>query len=176
MVILGVDPGLNATGYGITDAGSKTLRLVTAGDIRPPKKGSLADRLGFIHQELSQIIDNFHPQTAVLEKIFTHQNYLTTATLMGHARGVACLAIQQHNLPLAEYPPTLVKKSLTGSGAASKQQVARMVNYWLQASDPAWSMDATDALALTIVHAHLQRQDKCAPGVGTRLHRWSIVK
>ena len=154
MIILGIDPGLQATGYGIVEAGVTPLRLIAAGDIRPPRTQPLAERLEFIHAALSRLIVRHHPDTAVLEKLFTHHDHVTTAALMAHARGVACLAAQEHRLPLAEYPPTQVKKSLTGNGHASKEQIARMVGQWLRHVDASWTADATDALALAIVHAH----------------------
>ena len=163
MVIMGVDPGLNATGYGIIEAERSRLRVITAGDVRPPKQQPLSERLGVIHDELRRLITRFHAETLVLEKIFTHHDHVTTAALMAHARGVACLAAQEHGLPLAEYPSTQVKKSLTGNGAASKAQVARMVGQWLQAADPSWSVDATDALALAIIHAHIMLQGRNLP-------------
>ncbi len=170
MIILGIDPGLNATGYGIIETGPERLRAVIAGDIRPPAKQPLTERLAVIHRELSALISRHRPAVAVLEKIFTHHSYVTTATLMGHARGVACLAAQEHGLLLAEYPPTQVKKSLTGSGAASKDQVSRMVGQWLASHDPSWSADATDALALAIVYAHTdaRRQQLPAALLGRR--------
>ncbi|MBI3996402.1 MAG: crossover junction endodeoxyribonuclease RuvC [Candidatus Omnitrophica bacterium] len=158
MVILGIDPGLNRTGYGIIDAGTSRLQFIAAGDIRPMRQRPLPERLATIHDQLCVVIARFHPDTAVLEQIFTHHAYVNTATLMGHARGAACLAVQEHELPMAEYPPAQVKKSVAGHGAASKEQVARMVAQWLQTSDPSWSADATDALALAIVHAHLSTQ------------------
>jgi crossover junction endodeoxyribonuclease RuvC len=163
MVILGIDPGLNATGYGIMEAGPTQLRVISAGDIRPPRKWPLAQRLEFIHAALSRLISRYHPETVVLEKLFTHHHHVTTAALMAHARGVACLAVQEHGLPLAEYPPTQVKKSLTGNGSASKEQVARMVGQWLHYADASWSVDATDALALAIVHAHVDTQRRNLP-------------
>ena len=163
MIILGVDPGLSATGYGIMETLPAHLRLVAAGDIRPPRKAPLAQRLGVIHDELSRLIVRHHPDTVVLEQIFTHYRHVTTATLMAHARGVACLVAQEHGLPLAEYPPTHVKKSLTGSGHASKAQVARMVGQWLHQAEESWSSDATDALALAIVHAHVEAQRRNLP-------------
>ena len=163
MIILGVDPGLHATGYGVMETIPPRLRLIAAGEIRAPRAQPLAERLEFIHAALSQVIRRYHPETVVLEKLFTHHDHVTTAALMGHARGVACLAAQECGVPLAEYPSTQVKKSLTGNGHASKEQVARMVGYWLQASDPSWSSDATDALALAIVHAHLERQHRNLP-------------
>lgn len=168
MVILGIDPGLNATGYGIVEALSDHLRFIAAGDIRPPKKEPLAQRLGAIHDELLRLMERYRPDTIVLEKIFTHYRHVTTATLMAHARGVACLVAQERGLPLAEYPPTQVKKSLTGSGHASKEQVARMVGQWLHQAEESWSADTTDALALAIVHAHIEAQRRNLPeGVGT---------
>jgi len=160
MIILGVDPGLNATGYGIMEAHPPRLRFIVAGEIRPVRTQPLAERLACIHVALSQLISRYHPETVVLEKLFTHHHHVTTAALMAHARGVACLAAQEHGLPLAEYSPTHVKKALTGNGAASKEQVARMVGQWLHHVDPSWSVDATDALALAIVHAHTQRQQR----------------
>ena len=103
MVILGVDPGLNATGYGVTEA-TPRLRLITAGDIRPPKKEPLSQRLAVIHAELSTLIGRYRPDTVVLEQLFTHHHHVTTAALMAHARGVACLAAQEHGVKVAEYP------------------------------------------------------------------------
>mgnify|MGYP001620200339 CR=1 FL=1 len=163
MVILGVDPGLTATGYGIIETGAPRLRVLAAGDIRPPRSPQLPERLAFIHEALSRLISRYRAETMVLEQLFTHHAHVTTAALMAHARGVACLAAEEHRLPLAEYPPTRVKKSLTGNGAASKAQVARMLGQWLDGTDPSWSADATDALALAIVHAHGARQRSRLP-------------
>jgi crossover junction endodeoxyribonuclease RuvC len=166
MIILGIDPGLNATGYGIVDAAPR-LRALTAGDIRPARTLPLAERLGIIHDALAALIARHQPDTVILEKIFTHHAHVTTAALMAHARGVACLVAQEHGLAVAEYPSTEVKRSLTGNGHASKDQVARMVGQWLQQRDAAWSVDATDALALAIVHAHHALQGRRLPvGVG----------
>src|SRR3990167_7617748 len=90
MIIMGVDPGLNATGYGLLEIGSGRLRLVAAGDIRPPRHEPLEERLGIIRDALSDLIVRHHPDTVVLEKLFTHHAHVTTAALMGHARGAAC--------------------------------------------------------------------------------------
>ena len=163
MVILGVDPGLRATGYGIMEALGGGRRVVAAGDIRPPTHQPLAERLGMIYEALARLIRAHHPDTVVLEQLFTHHNHVTTAALMAHARGVACLAAQEQGVPVAEYPPTQVKKSLTGNGHASKDQVARMVAQWLGHRDPAWSIDTTDALALALVHAHIASQQRHLP-------------
>ena len=160
MVILGIDPGLNVTGYGAVVAADRRFQVLTAGDIRPPKGKPLPQRLEFLHRALTELLTRQHPDTVVLEMVFTHKRYLNTAALMGHARGVACLAAQECGVPLVEYPPARVKMALTGRGAASKEQVARMVAQWVGTRDASWSLDATDALALAIAHAHMARQSK----------------
>lgn len=164
VIILGVDPGLTATGVGVIEVCEGRLRCLKAGDLRPPRSEPLAQRLGFLREGLSQLILRHRPDIVVLEKIFTHHHHVTTATLMGHARGVACVAAQEHGLPVAEYPTTHVKRSLTGNGHASKEQVARMVAQWLEREpEMGHSSDATDALALAIVHAHATAQQRNLP-------------
>ena len=159
-MILGVDPGLNITGYGVISLQAERMELVAAGDIRPPKSRPLAERLQALHAALCDVIARYRPSVAVLEKIFVHHGHVTTAALMAHARGVVCLAVQERGIELAEYLPTHIKKSLTGRGQASKDQVARMVGQWVSV-EAGWSSDATDALALAIVHAHhaIQRRN-----------------
>ena len=168
MVIFGIDPGLNATGYGVIAASGRQVQLITAGDIRPPADTPLPQRLHRLHEALAALIAHHHPAAVVLETVFTHQRYVGTAAMMAHARGVACLAAQEHRAPLIEYAPARVKQALTGQGNASKEQVARMVKQWLGVRDPAWSFDATDALALAIAHAHMaqatQRRDAVRSG------------
>ena len=158
MVILGIDPGLNVTGFGAIVAEERRLTLIIAGDVRPPRGKPLPQRLAFLHEALAEIIARQQPQAVVLETVYTHQRYVSTAAMMAHVRGVACLAAQQHQVPLIEYPPARVKKAVTGRGADSKDKVARMVAEWFGYRDPTWSWDATDALALAIAHAHMQSQ------------------
>ena len=162
MVIMGVDPGLHATGYGFLEAGAR-LRFLAAGEIRPPRALPIEQRLGLIRDGLAALMSRHHPDAVVLEKLFTHHAHVTTAALMGHARGAACLAVRDCGVPLAEYPPTQVKKSVTGRGHASKDQVGRMVSTWLGVPDPGWSHDAADALALAIMHAHTASQNRRLP-------------
>jgi len=162
MIILGIDPGLNVTGYGAIAAAGRRLQLLAAGDVRPPRGKPIAERLGYLHAALSELIQRQRPDTIVLEMVFTHQDYVSTAALMAHARGVACLAAQQQGVPLAEYPTARVKKAIAGRGGAGKEQVARMVAQWIGARDAGWSHDATDALALAIAHAHMQGQGRLA--------------
>ncbi|MBI2094031.1 MAG: crossover junction endodeoxyribonuclease RuvC [Candidatus Omnitrophica bacterium] len=163
MVILGIDPGLCATGYGVVEVRGDEFCVMTAGHIRPVTSEPLAVRLSYLKQELIRVIRRYSPEVAVLEKLFAHHKHVMTATLMAHARGVACVAVEESKVALEEYPVKQVKKSLTGNGAATKVQVARMVAYWLKTSDPAWSLDATDALALAITHAHELRMHRNLP-------------
>jgi len=155
VVVLGIDPGLNATGYGLLEVTTTQMRMIAAGEIRPPRGAPLTNRLACLHQELSQLIARHRPATMVLETIFMHHRYPATAARMGHARGVMCLAAQEHGLSLVEHSPARVKKAVTGNGNASKAQVARMVGQWLGRDLLALSSDATDALALAIAHVHM---------------------
>ena len=172
MRIMGIDPGLNATGYGVIADRPGRLQFIAAGVIRPPAKQPLADRLLHLYEALEQAIGTYQPTTIVLESLYTHHQYQTTATLMAHARGVACLLSAQRHLELVDYAPTRVKKALTGNGSASKEQVAHLVGVWLQHDDPTWSSDATDALALAIVHAHIRSGVLGSHASGRRQRRW----
>jgi crossover junction endodeoxyribonuclease RuvC len=158
MRILGIDPGLNTTGYGVIEASPDRLRLVDAGAVRPSSAQPLAERILQLYEGLAHIIDRTRPDLAVLEACFTHQDYVATAAMMAHARSVVLLLSAQRHLAVVEYAPARVKKALTGNGAASKAQVAQAVTTWLAASvdGPA---DTTDALALAITHAHIGRAD-----------------
>lgn len=155
MVILGIDPGLNVTGYGAIRALSGSLAFLEAGDIRPARGRPMAERLQTLHQAMEALVARLKPDALVLEMVFTHQRYVATAARMAHARGVVCLAAQQHHVVLIEYPPARVKQAVTGHGAATKEQMAKMVAQRIGRCDPAWSFDATDALALAIAHSQM---------------------
>lgn len=163
---MGIDPGLNVTGYGVIATFDHRLRIVVAGDIRPPHAKPMPERLAYLHRALNAVVTSQRPDVVVLETVFTHQQYVGTAALMAHARGVSCLVAEEHQVPLVEYSPARVKQALTGRGAASKEQVARMVTQWLDCREGPWSLDATDALALAIAHAHMQRQRERMPQEG----------
>ena len=173
--ILGVDPGLHATGFGVVETQGAQVKILVAGDIRPPARDPLARRLEAIHKELDVLLQRWKPRALVLEKVFTHYKHVTTAAMMAHARGVACLVAEQRGVELIEYPATRIKKCITGRGHASKLQVAGMIERWARRTDPrspagrsgrengvpsnleeSWSFDATDALALAITHAQME--------------------
>ena len=167
MVILGIDPGLNITGYGAVSAHGDRLQVVAAGTIQPNDRATLPVRLQELYDALGGVITRAHPSVIVLEAVYTHHQFVTTAAAMAHARGVICLLSAQHNIALVEYLPTRIKKALTGHGTASKEQVARSVGTWLGCEVSAWPADATDALALAAAHAHMaQRQTVLAAGTG----------
>ena len=167
MIILGVDPGLNVTGYGAVNAHGDRLHVVAAGRIQPNARAPLPMRLLELYEALGGVIARVRPSVVVLESVYTHHQFVTTAAAMAHARGVICLLSAQHDVSFVEYLPTRIKKALTGHGTASKEQVARSVGTWLGCEVSAWPTDATDALALAAAHAHMaQRQTTLAAGTG----------
>lgn len=154
--ILGIDPGLNITGYGILEAGNGRMRLCEAGVIRGRSRGSLSKRLVEIHEGLAEVIAALKPQTMAIEELYSHYERPRTAILMGHARGVLCLAAAQAGLEVNHYSATQIKRILTGNGRAPKSQVQRAIQRELglsQAPDPP---DVADALAVALCHYYLK--------------------
>src|SRR3990167_2011672 len=123
MRILGIDPGLGTTGYGIIE--DKGFKLIEAGVIRTRANTPIQSRLKKIFDAVDEIIDEHKPDVLVLEKIYSHYKHPTTAILMGHARAVVCLACGMHGVRLVNYPSTRIKKVVTGNGHASKAQMQR---------------------------------------------------
>jgi crossover junction endodeoxyribonuclease RuvC len=152
MRLLGLDPGLRRTGWGVIDAEGNRLRYVACGLIAVPEKGSLAGRLAALFRALNETLDRFTPDQAAVEESFANQNPASTLKL-GLARGVVLLAPAERGIPVFEYAANLIKKSVTGAGHAEKRQVEAMVRKLLPGAD-AESADAADALATAICHAH----------------------
>lgn len=152
--ILGIDPGLNRTGFGVIDARGDRLRCVDAGVIRVPA-GALAVRLGVILRELSAVIDRHRPALAVVEQVFVNVNPKATL-LLGQARGAALCAAVAGGLAVHEYSALAVKQSVVGTGRATKEQVQMMIAQLL-ALDAKPATDAADALACAVCHAHASR-------------------
>ena len=149
--ILGIDPGLRITGFGVLDRTGGKLSYVTSGCIKTPK-GDLALRLKSILDGLNEVIGSTHPDQVALEKVFVNQNPQSTLAL-GQARGTAICAAVMHALPLSEYTALQVKQAVVGNGHAEKRQVQAMVQRLLSLSGNP-SPDAADALACAICHAH----------------------
>ncbi|MDD5136202.1 MAG: crossover junction endodeoxyribonuclease RuvC [Candidatus Omnitrophica bacterium] len=155
MRILGIDPGLQITGYGIIE--DKNFKLVEAGIIRTISKTPIQTRIARIFDEISGIVDEHRPGVLVLEKIYSHYKHPTTAILMGHARAMACLVCGKFNIKLINYPSTRIKKAITGNGHASKQQVQRMVQGLLKLRHPPEPVDVSDALAMAISYCYIEK-------------------
>ena len=152
LCIIGLDPGLRATGWGIIVAEANRLSHVAHGTIRTNSDDELAYRLRVLHDALAELITAWQPQAAAVEETFVNQNP-ASALKLGQARGVVLLAPALAGLPVAEYAPTVVKKSVVGTGGADKDQVHAMVKRLLPGCNVSGG-DASDALALAICHAH----------------------
>lgn len=154
MRILGIDPGLGITGYGMIEG--KDFKLVEAGIIKTPSNTPIQDRLKKIFDAVSEIIEEHKPGVLVLEKIYSHYKHPATAILMGHARAAVCLACGMRKVRLINYPSTRIKKVITGNGHASKQQVQRMVQGILKLKSAPEPVDVSDALAMAISYCYIQ--------------------
>ena len=155
MRILGVDPALAITGYGIVDCERNKLSLLEAGIIKTSVKQLLSERLSRIYRGIVDLISETKPDVMVLEKLYAHYHHPTTAYLLGHARGVIYLAAAEAGIPVVEYAATRIKKAIVGKGQASKQQVQRMVGNLLSLKKMPEYMDVSDALALAIAHSNI---------------------
>jgi crossover junction endodeoxyribonuclease RuvC len=152
MRLLGLDPGLRHTGWGVIEAAGNRLRHVADGAVHSSDKRPLAERLVELHDGLARIIAEFRPDEAAVEETFVNKNPTSTLKL-GLARGVALLVPALAGLAVHEYPANLVKKSVVGAGHAAKEQVQMMVRRLLPGA-MIGSPDAADALAVAICHAH----------------------
>jgi crossover junction endodeoxyribonuclease RuvC len=150
--ILGVDPGLRRTGWGIVTIHGNALAFVAAGTVKAPLEGELARRLAALHEGLTEIVRSFAPDEAAVEQTFVNRDAVATLKL-GQARGIALLVPAQAGLPVAEYAPNAVKKAIVGAGHAEKVQIRAMVRVLLPRAEFD-SDDAADALAIAICHAH----------------------
>lgn len=155
MIILGVDPALTVTGYGVVDAKANSLSLLEAGIIKTSPRENLAQRLNRIYRAITKLISDTKPNVMVLEKLYAHYRHPTTAYILGQARGVICLACARGDITLFEYAATRVRKAIVGRGQASKFQVQRMVASLLGLKELPRYTDVTDALALAIAHSYI---------------------
>ncbi len=155
MRILGIDPGLGITGYGLIELSGRNTGVVEAGVIRSSSKHKMERRLSEIHKKVASLIKDTAPHVVVLEKLYSHYKHPRTSILMGHARGIICLAVEEQGVELVNYPSTRVKKAITGRGHASKQQIQRTVTSLLNLKQAPEPVDVTDALALALAHANV---------------------
>jgi crossover junction endodeoxyribonuclease RuvC len=150
--IVGLDPGLRRTGWGVIESAGNALSFVACGTVETNEKAELAARLAALHEGLSAVIARFSPAEAAVEETFVNADS-RGALKLGQARGIALLVPAQAGLAVAEYAPNLVKKSVVGAGRAEKAQVRMMIGVLLPKSDPK-TEDACDALAVAVCHAH----------------------
>ena len=156
MRIIGIDPGLNRTGYGIVDMlnkGSGGQIAVEGGFCSSNPKDSLELRIQAIYSDVFGILGEFQPEVMAMEELHSRYEYPKTAIVMGHVRGAVCLAAAQTGIPVVGYTATRVKNALTGSGASPKKQVQRAVAAQLKLADIPSPNDVADAFALAICHA-----------------------
>ncbi|MBI5266675.1 MAG: crossover junction endodeoxyribonuclease RuvC [candidate division Zixibacteria bacterium] len=166
MRVLGIDPGLLITGYGVLEVGGETPRLVEAGVIRTTERNSVAERLGEISRGLEEIIREFQPEAMAIEELYSHYSHPATAIIMGHARGVVLLKAAENGLAVFPYASTRIKKSLLGNGRASKGQVQMMIRSTLGLKAVPEPPDAADALAAALCHC--RAMDHHVESAGTR--------
>ena len=150
--ILGIDPGLRRTGWGLVEADGNRLIYVACGSVETSERAALGDRLVVIHDGLVRVIEQYHPHEAAVENTFVNANAAATLKL-GQARGIAMLVPARAGLTVAEYAPNVVKKTVVGAGHGEKAQIRMMIGVLLPKADPQ-SEDAADALAIAVCHAH----------------------
>ena len=155
MIIIGLDPGLGTTGWGVIAKQGNRLSHIANGQVKTDPKAPLAERLVVLDRELTDVILAHRPDSGAVEEVFVNSNPQSTLKL-GQARGVCLLALARAGLPVAEYATRLVKKAIVGTGAADKAQVQAMLKVLLPGVKLAGA-DAADALAVAIAHAHIWR-------------------
>ena len=165
MKVLGVDPGLRITGYGLIQVSpSKNalpkMDVIEAGVVRTNERSGIAERLRKIYASLSELVEETRPDVLVIEKLYSHYAHPATAILMGHARGAVCLVAGTHGVPLESLASTSVKKTVTGHGHAGKAQMQQMVRHLLGLRKVPEPADVADALAVAITYASQWRGKK----------------
>ena len=156
MRIVGVDPGLNITGYAVIEKRPGKLAVIEAGMIRGRTRGDLAARLQEVHDGIREVIASFSPAVLAIEELYSHYERPRTAILMGHARGVIYLAATQAGIPVRSYPSTQVKRILTGNGRAPKHQMQQAICHEFGLTAPPEPPDVADAMAIALCHHYLQ--------------------
>src|SRR3954452_10221131 len=156
--IVGVDPGLNITGYAVIEKRLGRLMVVEAGMIRGRTRGDLAARLLEIHEGISDVIASLKPEALAIEELYSHYERPRTAILMGHARGVICLAATQAGIPVRSYASTQIKRLLTGNGRAPKSQMQQAICREFALAAVPEPPDVADAMAIALCHHYLQRE------------------
>jgi len=158
MRVMGFDPGLRITGYGLVESNGKELSLIQAGVIRVEEGKKLEERLGELYSGVVQVLEEGAPEQVAVEELYSHYQHPRTAILMGHARGIIFLACAQQGIEVFSYPAKKIKQSLTGNGSAGKLQVQRSIQAYLGRKSLPRPSDVADALAVALCHLNHQRE------------------
>ena len=156
--VLGIDPGLNITGYAVIERAGGKLKLVEAGVVRGKSRGNLSARLKEVFEGVSDVIESLKPTALAIEELYSHYERPKTAILMGHARGVICLAAEQAGLSIRSYAATQIKLLLTGNGRAPKSQMQRAICREFGLAAPPEPPDVADATAIALCHHYLSNK------------------
>ena len=167
--ILGIDPGLRRTGWGVIEVEGNRLIYVACGSAQSDEAAALAVRLVTLHDALVQVVDAYRPDEAAIESTFVNKNAAATLKL-GQARGIALMVPAKAGVLIAEYAPNLVKKTIVGVGHCDKSQIRMMLGVLLPKATPG-SHDAADALAIAITHAHHRRSAVLKAALGENRNR-----
>ena len=159
MIVLGIDPGLVQTGYGLIKVGSKNNQVIDYGTISSSSKDKLASRLLAIYDDLLSVINEYKPSVMAIEEVFYGKN-VKSALLLGHARGVSMICAAKYNIPVFEYSARKVKQSITGNGNAHKSQIKFMIMKELNLKQFNAPIDASDALAIALCHIYQVRLEE----------------
>jgi len=159
MIVLGIDPGLVQTGYGLIKVGSKNNQVIDYGTISSSSKDKLASRLLAIYDDLLSVINEYKPSVMAIEEVFYGKN-VKSALLLGHARGVSMICAAKYNIPVFEYSARKVKQSITGNGNAHKSQIKFMIMKELNLKNFNAPIDASDALAIALCHIYQVRLEE----------------
>lgn len=163
--VVGVDPGLNVTGYSVIETTPRGPFVIEAGVIRPPSSGSsLGNRLAYLHRGLEEVLEAFPPEALALERVHSHVKYPRTAILMSHGRGVIILAAAERSVPVYGYAASRIKKTLTGSGRAPKEQMQHAIMTELKLKQLPEPHDVADACAVALCHLAIARNRGILPG------------
>ncbi len=152
LIYIGIDPGLSITGYGVLEYVNRQVKIREAGCVRTKRSLPMEERLAEIYVGLNEVIEEFKPTSIIIEDLYSHYRHPKTAIIMGHARGAVYLSAAHTKIPVVSYGATMVKKSLTGNGRASKLQVQHMIKNNLGLDNIPEPPDVADALAVALCH------------------------
>lgn len=160
MRILGIDPGLTSTGYGLIDVDDHSFKAVEGGVVRTKSDQPMEQRLFSIYSVIRDVISEFRPDVVAVEEL--HARFAKTALLLGHARGVAVMAAGEADIPVHNYQPSRAKNLVTGSGRADKQQMKQAIAAHLETPDAAKNEHVADAFSIAIAHAVMSQSSAVA--------------